>query len=55
MTYYKQSYCKDIQICKSLALMKDSLTENAGVVELQKILQSQIYLVRRYLFQTIGR
>ena len=39
LTYYKQSYCKDIQFKQFPAPMKDSFRESIGVVRLKMILQ----------------
>lgn len=58
LTYNKQSYCKDLhnfKFTRSLAFVKDNFRESIGIVELKMILKYQIFLVKRYFIQTIGR
>ena len=44
---------KIFKIARSLALIKDSFRESIGVAELK--MEYQVFLLRRYLFQTYGR
>ena len=46
---------KIFRVTGSLTLIKDSFQESIGVSELKMVLHYQIFLVPRYLFQTIAR
>ena len=52
VSHTKQGYCKAIQMYTIFCTHKG---ESLRVVELKMVLQYQIFLVRRYFFQTIGR